>query len=148
MRSGLPDVAVHDASEVRDGRLRVQALKHVIAARVARQRRDARRLVVQIAEHDGLRRAGLRAGRRYVAVLALAVFEARAVLRTADALHAERALLHHALLPHRDVRIEAHVQWIGPTLPLAPRLRVVVPVEVADLVGTIVGAVARADTPI
>src|ERR1041385_9510541 len=85
MRSGLPDVAVHDASEVSDGRLRVQALKHVIAARVARQRRDARRLVVQIAEHDGLRRAGLRAGRRYVAVLDLAVFEARAGLRTAGA---------------------------------------------------------------
>src|SRR2546426_8729664 len=49
--------AVHDLREVRDRRPGVQSLEHVIAARVLRQRRDTRRLVVQVAEDDRLRRA-------------------------------------------------------------------------------------------
>src|SRR5439155_4951951 len=108
----------------------------------------ARGLVVQITEHDRLRRARLRAGRRDVPVLHVAVLEARPVLRAADPLHAEGALLHHAFLPHRDVRIEEHVERVGPALPLTAPLGVIVPVEVAHLVGTVVGAVARADAAV
>src|SRR5207302_6875337 len=119
-----------------------------IAARILRERRDSRGLVVQIAEHDRLRRAGLRAGRRDVAVLHVAVLETRPVLRAADSLHAEGALLHHAFLPHRDVWIEQHVERIRPALPLTAPLGIVVPVEVAHLVGTVVGAVARADAAV
>src|SRR5256885_15546702 len=44
-------------------------------------------------------------------------------------------LFRSTLLAHRHVRIEQHVERVGPALPLAPRLREVEPVEVADLVG-------------
>src|SRR2546430_7261315 len=51
----------------------------------------------------------------------------------ADPRRTEGALLHHALLPHRDVGIEQHVERVGPALPFPALLGVVVPVEVADL---------------
>src|SRR5437870_10904691 len=91
--SGLRHGAVHDLREVRDRRLRVESREHVIAARVLGERRDPRRLVVQVAEHNRLRGAGLGAGRRDVAVLDVAILEARAVLRARDARHTERARL-------------------------------------------------------
>src|SRR5690606_39658615 len=56
------------------------------------------------------------------------------------ALHAERALLHDAPLAHRDVRVELPVQRLRP-LPREP-------VVVADLVRTVVGAVARPDAAV
>src|SRR2546430_1749107 len=89
-----------------------------------------------------------RARWRDVAVLDVAVLETGPVLRAADPLHAERALLHHALFAHRDVRVEQHIERIGPALPLAPLLRIVVPVEVADLVRTVIGAVASPDAAV
>src|SRR2546430_5286356 len=89
-----------------------------------------------------------RARWRDVAVLDVAVLETGPVLRAADPLHAERALLHHALFAHRDVRVEQHVERIGPALPLAPLLRIVVPVEVADLVRAVIGAVASPDAAV
>src|SRR5204862_2822708 len=128
----------------------VQPGQHVIGARVVRQLAHARAGVVQVPEHDRLRRAALRARRQelQLGVIEAPVAEARLVLLAADALHAERALLHHALLAHRDVRIEQQVQRLRPRLELATRLRVIEPVEVADLVGAVVGAVARADAAV
>src|SRR2546423_13535436 len=116
----------------------------MIAARVPVERRDPRARVAQVAEHDGLRRTRLRAGWRDVAVLNVAVFETGPVLRAADPLDAERALFHHALLTHRDVGVEQHVERIGPALPLATGPGVVVPVEVAALLRAVAGAVASA----
>src|SRR5438876_821285 len=140
--------AVYHLREIRDRRQGVEPSEDVIAARVLREGRHARGLVVQVAEHDRLRRAGLRARGRDVAVLHFSILEPRPVLGTADPLHAEGALLHHALLPHRDVGIEQHVERVRPALPLPTMLGVVVPVEVADLVRTVVGAIARAHAPI
>src|SRR5437016_5880138 len=121
---------------------------HVVAAGIGGEAGHEGALVVQIAEHDRLRRAGLRAGRCDVAVTHTAVLEARAVLGAPDALHAEGALLHHTLLAYRDVRVEEDVERVGPALPLAAGLREVVPVEVADLVGAVVRAIARADAAV
>src|SRR5256885_6052452 len=57
-------------------------------------------------------------------------------------------LFRSTLLAHRHVRIEQHVERVGPALPLAPRLREVEPVEVADLVGTVVRAIAGTDAAV
>src|SRR6266516_4163508 len=139
MRGRLACRAVHHSGHVGDRGPGGERGVHGVAAR---------RPVVQIAEADRLRRAGLRAGGRYLAVALAAVREAGAVLSAADALHTEGALLHHTLLAHGDVRVEQHVERVGPALPFATRLRVVVPVEVAHLVRTVVGAVARADAAV
>src|ERR1051325_2076704 len=48
-----------DACEIRDRGLRVQTGEHVIAARVSGELRDPRVPVVEIAEDDRIRRAGL-----------------------------------------------------------------------------------------
>src|SRR5205823_6098215 len=146
--SALHHGAVYHLREVGDRRLRVQVREHVVAARVTGERRDPRATVAQVAEHDGLRRTRLCARWRDVAVLDVAIFETGPVLRAADPLHAERALLHHALFAHRDVRVEQHVERIGPALPLAAGLGIVVPVEVADLVRAVVGAIASPDAAV
>src|SRR5256885_9600644 len=56
----------------------------------------------------------------------------------------EGAFLHHAALAYRHVGIQEHGQRLRPRLPLAAALRVVVPVEVADLVRAVVGEIGRA----
>ena len=62
------------------------------------------------------------------------------VLRRLDALHAERALLHHADFAHRDVRVELQVQRLVPGR--------VEEVEEAHVVRAGVGAVAGADAAV
>src|SRR5256886_17135778 len=96
----------NDASEIRERRRGVQAGEYVIGARVARQLVDARVAFVEIAEDDRFGRARLRAGGHDVAIADVAILESRLILRATDALHAERALFHHALLAHRDIRVE------------------------------------------
>src|SRR5205823_1918444 len=123
-------------------------LQYVIGAGLARELRQPGRRVVEIPEHDRYRGTRLRARGGDVRVRDGTVLEARPVLRAADPLHAEGALLHHALLPYGDVRVEQHVQRVRPTFPLPARLRVVVPVEVTDLVRAVIRAVARSDTAV
>src|SRR3712207_6289229 len=94
------------------------------------------------------RSAGLRAGDGELVGAERAVLEVGAVLRLADALHAEGALLHDALAAHRDVRVELPVQRLGEGVLTAVRLAEPEPVEVADLVRAVVRAVARADAPV
>src|SRR5439155_5910091 len=62
-------------------------------------------------------------------------------LRLADALHAKRALLHHATLAYRHVGILSH------DLRGRERGVVVEPIKSANLVRTVVGAEARAHAP-
>src|SRR5439155_8937940 len=87
--------------------------------------------------------AGLLAGGGDVPVPERPVLQARGVLGAADPLHAEGALLHHAARPHRDVGIQLEVER---RLEGAPGVGV--PVEVADLVGTVVAAVAGPDAAV
>src|SRR5207247_802334 len=71
---------------------------------------DARVRIVEVAEDDGVGRAGLRAGARDLAVANGAIaFALGRDLRLLDALHAVRALLHDAAHAHGDVGVELHL---------------------------------------
>src|SRR5256885_827863 len=137
-----------DARQIGDARLGVQAREHVIAAWIPGQLRHAGVAVVQIAEDDRFRRARLRARGGDVTVTHGAILDPGLILRAANALHAEGALLHHALLAHRDVGIEQHGERLGEGFVLPAAFGVVVPVEVADLVRTVIRAIARADAAV
>src|SRR5512143_3037561 len=76
------------------------------------------------------------------------MLERRAILRFADSLHAEAALLHHALAAHRDVGVELPVERLGERVLFAIRLTIPEPIEVANLVRAVVRAVARADAAV
>src|SRR5439155_25023005 len=101
-----------------------------------------------IAEGDGARRAGRGARRRELVRLHIAVLDRGAVLGFANALHAEGALLHHTLCAHRDVRVELPVERFGERVLFAVLLAVTEPVEITNLVGTVVRAVPRADAAV
>src|SRR5208283_3567337 len=90
-------------------------------------------------EVDGRRRTGLGASREDLAVSYGALFGARLRFRLREALHAERAFLHDPLGAHRHIGIQLLLERAGPGA-----LGVVEPVEIAHLVGTIRGAIARA----
>src|SRR5256885_8831579 len=137
-----------DTREIRDRGFGVQAGEHMVAARIAGELGNAGVPVVEIAEDDRLGRTGLRARRDDVTVAHVPILEARLILRTADTLHAERAFLHDALFPHRDVRVQQHRERLREGFVLPATLGVVVPVEVAHLVRAVVGAIARADTAV
>src|SRR2546427_8631030 len=77
--------AVHDPRQIRDGGLGVELGMDVVAARVVREPGDERRLVVQIAEHDRLPRAGLSAGGPDIAVPPAPVLDTGPGLGSADA---------------------------------------------------------------
>ena len=62
--------------------------------------------VVQVAEHQCARRAGLHAGRDHLISAQRSAFRKGRLLRPVDALHAEGALLHHAQAAHSHVRVE------------------------------------------
>src|SRR3989442_15878292 len=83
-----------DAREIGDRGFGVQAGEHMVAARIAGELGNAGVPVVEIAEHDRFGRTRLRARRDDVAVAYVPILEARLILSAADALHAERALLH------------------------------------------------------
>ena len=96
--------------------------------------------IVQIAEDQGLRCAGLRAGGGEFAVLQLALFRLCLNFGGLDALHAEGAFLHNADAAHGDVRIELQLQRHIPFR--------VVEIEEAHVVGAGIGAKAGADATV
>src|SRR5690606_21474761 len=97
--------------------------------------------VLEGAELNGAGRARLLTGRDHFTGPNRRAFDAGANLRRADALHAVRAFLHHAALPHGDLGISLHARG---------RLvaRVLEVVEAADLVGTVVRAEPRPDAAV
>src|ERR1044072_4425189 len=88
----------------------VELFKHVIRAFVVDKLRDSPSLVGSIAESDRSRWTCFRACSCEFIGLDTAMLERRAVLRFANSLHAETALLHHALSTHGDVGIELPVE--------------------------------------
>src|SRR5215210_4939705 len=90
-------------------RLRVELFEDAVAAIAGGEARDAAVGIVQIAEHDRFGRARLFARRLDRAVLQRLAQTLRLDLVLLDPLYAERALLHHAARPDRDVRIEHQV---------------------------------------
>src|SRR5215208_3463643 len=144
----LPRPEVRDLLQVDHRRVGTELVEDVVRAPVVHQLSHRPRLVRGVAEGDRARGAGLRAGDRELVRLERALLERGAVLRLADALDAEGALLHHALAAHRDVRVELPVERLGERVLLTVRLAVADPVEVADLVRAVVGAVAGADAAV
>ena len=93
-------------------------------------------------ENDGLGRAGGLACRLNLAVVHLAVFFFRVDLGPVHALHAVRALLHHAPAAHAHVRIALQLQALGMEIRKQEK------VEPPHLVRAVIGAVARAYTAV
>jgi hypothetical protein len=165
------------SSKVGRARPDVELLEHLVAAVVLPQRRHAAVGIVEIAEDDGPRRAGLGAGGGQAAVghrdPRPLLLDGRGLLHPlvlgldlgrGDPLDAVGALLHHPTGADRDLRVELQpAQEIDVRL----RLRVVVGldgeqpllagrqallevevVEPADLVRAVVRAVAGPDAPV
>src|SRR5712691_8117288 len=141
---GLPVPArrlgADDLLEIAHARERAQLVEHVVAPGRVRQLGDERVAVLPVPEGDRPGRARLLTRGLHVAVAHLASRLARRAFGGLDPLHAHGALLHHTQLAHRDVRIELQVERRGP--------RVVEPVELPDVVGAVVAAVARAHAPV
>ncbi len=126
--------------EIGDVRPRAEVLEQLAAAGRLGEARDLAFRVLEIAEHERPRRARLRARRLDLAVAQRALLGPGLDLRALDPLHAERALLHHADLAQRNVRVELQLERLVP--------RWVEEVEEADVVRAGVGAVARADAAV
>src|SRR5213596_987248 len=134
--------------QVDDGCVSIQLLEDVISAGVFSQLRYRPVFVGCVAERDSAGRTRSRACRRELVGLELALFRLRTILRLTNPLNAKGALFHHALSAHRYIGIQLPVErlWEGVLWPR--RLSVTEPVEVTNLVGTVVRAVASTDATI
>src|SRR5688572_16570681 len=120
----------------------VQVLQRAVRQRPAGQPRHATRGILEITENYRVGGAGLLTGGLEHS---LGDYRVRALvldgdLGGVDALHTVGALLHHALLARRHVRVQPPVQGLRPL--------VLEPVEVANLVRAVVRAVAGAHAPV
>ena len=134
---------VAEPCEVRQARLDGEFGEHRVVARALLAARDGAGAIVEIAEHDGVRGAGLLASRlkRSVGNRGL-VLDVSVRLRLANSLDAERALFHHAAVANGDVRVGLHLNLerkrLGPVVEVVP----------PHLVRAVVGAVPRADAAV
>src|SRR5437016_1902334 len=92
--------------EIPHGWLRVELLEHAVRAAAPCECGDATLWIVQVTEHNRLRRADLLAGGQHCPVGDRLARASGFDLRLLDSLHAERALLHHAARADGDVWIE------------------------------------------
>src|SRR4029079_11373645 len=111
----------------------------VIGQRVAA---DLRPGIAHRAEDDRARRARLLARGLETRGGPVGFHDRRVDVGPANALYAERALLHHAPRAHGDVRIHRHL------LGLRHLLGVIQEIEAANFVGTVVGAEPGADAAV
>src|SRR5207245_11235393 len=116
-----------------------EPLQEHVVARLWLEAPDTAPLVVQVAEHDRVRRARLLAGGHHLAVAHAPPGLLGVDPRADDPLHAVGALLHHAAAPHRHLGAVEELEAVD--VPA----RVLEAVEAPDLVGTGVRGVAGAD---
>src|SRR5207247_1171119 len=135
-------VRIADNGLVRGTRTRVQLAEQRVVARAGSCARNGADRIIQVAEDDGAGRARGLAGGNHLAVGDRTILTLGLDARGADALDAVRTLLHHAAAADRDIRIAQQLQ--GGRVEVA----VLEEVETADLVRTVVGAVARADAAV
>src|SRR5262245_20301982 len=102
------------AAQVRHLWTRADILEQLVAARRSRESRHLALGIFEITEHERFRRARLHAGWLNVAVPELALLSFCLNRHRLDALHAERALLHHADRAQRDVGVELQMQRLVP----------------------------------
>src|SRR3954454_24294607 len=129
----------YDLGQVRNRRSSIEIFQHAISAGLLLQPCHFAGGVLHVAEDDRVRRTGLGTGGGKLAVSNGPVLQSGGVLGTPDALNAEGALLHDAAGPDGHVWIELEMERLRPG-----HLVVLIPVEVADLVRTIVGAISYA----
>jgi len=106
--------ALRDPLEVDHGRLGIKVLEYLVSSLVFNELRYAALRVNQAAEDQGPRRAGLRAGRRKVAVADFSAFRCGLELCLYNSLNAEGTFLHYSLLSHRNIRIQLPLERFGP----------------------------------
>src|SRR6267142_1914886 len=140
---------VSDFFEIGDIGPRSEVFEHLITALTALQLRDTAAGIFQIAEHNGLRGARLLAGGLYVAIGERAHALERLVFRQLNPLDAEAALFHDAPGADENIGVQHHAAQRAFHVEIEFRIfGVVVPVEAAHLIRTVVGAVARSDTAV
>src|SRR6185437_11598135 len=130
-----------DAREISHSRYRTQLIQRGETAWIVAQPDDLARWIGERPEHDGAGRARLLA-RGHDRPRMRLVRQLRVYLRRANALNAERALLHHSTRADSYFRVLYHPLRFR-NLPV-----VVEPVESPYLVRTIVGAEPRADATV
>src|SRR5215831_16739064 len=106
-------IQVQNFSEVAGPRTGVLVGDYLVHPLVLVQLRHLAGLVVEIAEGDDLRRAGLLASRDDFAIADRAILLVRFDLGCVNALHAVAALLHHAARTHRNVGVAHELQALG-----------------------------------
>src|ERR1043165_1090429 len=140
-------VRVAHGGQIPGARPRVQVAEQVVAPLLRVKPGDLAVRVVEVAEDDGLGRAGLLAGRDDVAVLHPLALLLALDLRVLDALDAVAALLHHAARAHADFRVAHHLE-VRRVPPVSGHRREEEEVEAPNLVRAVVRAVARADAAV
>src|SRR5580700_9190119 len=103
-------IGVADLRQIRGARARIQLAQQRIIETAALPFRNAALRVVEIAEHNGLRRADGRARGNDLAIAHLTVVFLRRDFRVIDALHAVGALLHDSAAAHRHVGIALQLE--------------------------------------
>src|SRR5258708_9517196 len=139
---------MRDFLQVDNRRKCVELFEYVVRPRILGELRHRPALVRGVTEHDRARWTTRGASRRELVRFKGPLLRRGAILGLADSLDAEGALLHYALSAHGDIRIQLPVERLGERVLRPCRLTVAEPVEVANLVRTIVGAVARADAAV
>ncbi len=136
----LAQMPLGNPFQIGDGRMCPERFQQMEAPVLPREFRNPAVWIIAIAEDQRRRRTGLDAGRRDVTVLHRPSFFLRLLLSLPDALHAERAFFHNAVLSDRHVGIQLLRQRLIPVR--------IEPVELANGVGTIVAAVADPDAAV
>ena len=127
--------------EAPDCRPGIEVLEHPVSTIALGERGDPSLRIVQIAKHNRIRGADLLA-RGLDDSVGDGLPQATGLdSRLLDALHAERALLHHTTRTNGHVRIEDKILE-------SILMRVVKPIELPHLVRAVIGAVPRTDTAV
>src|SRR5712671_3963304 len=137
-----------DFLQINNRRECVELFEYVVRPRILGELRYRPALVGRVTEHDRARRTSRGASRRELVRFERPLLCRGAIFRLANSLDAEGALLHHALSAYGHIRIQLPVERLGERVLRTCRLAVAEPVEVANLVRTVVGAVARADAAV
>src|SRR5215210_2177029 len=134
--------------QVNHGSVGVELLEDVIRSRVPGELGHRPALVSGVAKGYRTRGTRSRARRRELVGFQRAPLRCGPILGLSDALHAEGALFHHTLSTHSDVGIELPVEGLGESVLRARGFAVAEPVEVANLVRAVVGAIPGSDAAI
>src|SRR5215813_9847803 len=105
VRPGDFRIRITNARQIPHTRLGAQVLERGVGARLFATSYHLGAGLVQRAEHDGIRRTRLLTRSADIRAAQRSILAPRRDACFSNALHAERAFLHHAALAHGDVRV-------------------------------------------